>query len=84
MSNVIIGNYCNKASNRIVPKQKELVSSSGYSSYTKWVDFPHTHTSTHANFKNLLYIRCTPRRIYPFIGGESDVLWKEEQILDRQ
>ena len=39
-----IVNYYNKASNRIVPKQKELVSSSGYSSYTKWVDFPHTHT----------------------------------------
>ena len=41
---------CNKASNWIVPKQKELVSS-GYPSHQKWVDFPHTHT--HNNIREL-------------------------------
>ena len=53
--------YCNKASNRIVSKRK------GFSVFF-WIilshevsrHFPtHTHTSTYANFGNLLHIRCT-------------------------
>ena len=48
MSNVLLFvNYCNKStSSRIVPKQKELVFSSGYPSHQKWVDFPQLHTYT--------------------------------------
>ena len=48
--------------------------------------FPiHTRTTTYANFKNLLHIRDTPTNSPTkelFIGGESDVPWKERQILD--
>ena len=46
---------------------------------------PYTRTTSYANFKNLLHI-CGNQTIkkYPFIGGESDVPWKERQILDRQ
>ena len=55
---------CNKASNRIVPKQKELVSS-GYPSHQKWVDFPHTHT--HINICELQ--EPTAYSLYP----EADI-----------
>ena len=53
--------FCNKVSSRIV------LTSKGFSVFF-WITlshevsghFPvHTHTSTYANFKNLLYIRCT-------------------------
>ena len=67
MPNVLfIVNYCNNASNQIVPKQKELVSSSGYSSYTKWVDFPHTHTHQHMRTSRIFCIFAVHWRIYPF------------------
>ena len=51
--------YCNKASNRIV-------SNKGFSVFF-WITLSHevsrhfpTHTSTYANFENLLHICCTP------------------------
>ena len=47
---------------------------------------PHTHTHTHMH--NVLREHREPsahlRTNKPFIGGESDVPWKERQILDRQ
>ena len=69
--------FCNKASNRIVTRSKELV-------FYSWIPlspevsrhFPiHARTTTYANFKNLLHIRVNN----PLIGGESDVLWKERK-----
>ena len=51
--------HCNKASNGMVSKTK------GFSVFF-WITLSHevsrpfpTHTSTYANFENLLYIRCT-------------------------
>ena len=45
--------------------------------------FPiHTRTTSYANFKNLLHIRDIPTKSStkePFIGGESDVPWKERR-----
>ena len=56
---------CNKASNRIVTRSKELV-------FYSWIPlspevsrlspYIHTRTTTYANFKNLLHIRGTPTR----------------------
>ena len=79
--------YCsNKASNRIVPKQKDLV-------FYSWITLspevsrlsPYTHT--YNNIRELQEPSTYSLHawwIYPFIGGESDVPWKEEkQILDR-
>ena len=79
--------FCNKPTDRIVPTSKEF-------SVFSWKPLspevsrlsPHSRTTTYANFKNLLHIRGTPTKPgkLPFIGGESDVPWKERQILDRQ
>ena len=71
-------NYCNKASNQIVSKTK------GFSVFL-WITLSHevsrhfpTYTSTYANLRTF-YIFAVHWQIYPFIGGESDVSWKEEQ-----
>ena len=56
---------CNKASNRIVPRSKDLV-------FYTWIPlspevsrlspYIHTRTTTYTNFKNLLHICGTPTR----------------------
>ena len=45
---------------------------------------PFTHAQ-HMQTSRTFCIFAVHWRIYPFIGGESDVPWKEEkQVLDRQ
>ena len=81
---------CNKASNRIVTRSKELV-------FYSWIPLspevsrlsPYTHALQHTRTSRSFCI-FTVHRLHtlcvnnPLIGGESDVLWKERQILDRQ
>ena len=81
MSNVLFNiGYCNKASNRIVFKQK------GFSVFF-WIipshemsrHFPtytHPHSTIHELQESSVYSLYTGK--YPFIGGESDVPWKEK------
>ena len=67
-------------------RSKELVSYSWKPLSPEASTFPHTHTHTHTH--NVLREHWEPsahsRTNKPFIGGESDVPWKERQILDRQ
>ena len=83
MSNVLfIISYCNKASNRIVFKQKGI-------SVFFWIILSHevsrlslyTHTHQRTRTSRIFCIFVVHWRIYPFIGGESDVLWKEEKQI---
>ena len=79
--------FCNKASNRIV------LTSKGFSVFF-WITLSHEVSRhfpryTYINIRELkepsTYSRYTTDLQYPFIGGESNVLWKEEkQILDHQ
>ena len=56
--------HCNKASNWIVPKQKEWVSS-GYPSHQKWVDIsPYTHAHHHMRTSRTFCIFAVPRGGY--------------------
>ena len=55
---------CNKASNQIVPKQKELVSS-GYPSHQKGVDIcPYTHAHQHTQTSRTFCVFAVPRGGY--------------------
>ena len=74
-----IVNYCNKVSSRIV------LTSKGFSVFF-WITLSHevsrhfpTHTHPYQHMRTLrrFYISAVHWRIYPFIGGESDVPWKE-------
>ena len=78
--------YCNNASNRTVSIPK------GFSVFF-WITLSHEvsrHFPTHINICELrepfIYLLYTNQQINPFNGGESDVLWKEEEskILDHQ
>ena len=63
-------------------KSKELVSYSWNPLSPEASTFPHTHT--HNILRELQEPSAHSRIKEPFIGGESDVPWKERQILDRQ
>ena len=74
-----IVNYRNKVSSRIV------LTSKGFSVFF-WITlshevsrhFPiHTHTHQYTRTLRRFYIFAVHWQIYPFIGGESDVPWKE-------
>ena len=72
---------CNKASNRIVTRSKELV-------FYSWKPLspevsrlsPYTHVQQHTQTPRSFYIFAVhqPPINNPLIGGESDVPWKQE------
>ena len=74
--------FCNKVSSRIVLTSKGFI-------VFFWIFLshevsrlsPYTHTQQHTRTSRTFCIFAVHWRIYPFIGGESDVPWKEEKQI---